>query len=513
MRKLKEVLRLHSLGLKQQQIAGSCSISQSTVHEYLKAARLAGIAWPVPEEWDQQRLQQALFSAPAGGSVQRKNPSPDFAAMRNELQTHRNLTLQLVWEEYRQSQPGGYAYSHFCELYRAWLKKQDWVLRQDHRAGEKLFVDYAGDTIPIWNPENSEVAFRAAIFVAAMGASSYTFAEATESQELRCWIGSHLRAFDFLGGVPEILVPDNTKTGVIKACRYEPDLNPTYRDMAEHYGVAVVPARPYKPRDKAKVEVGVQVVQRWIVAAVRKRKFFSLDELNLAIGELLVRVNRRPFRKRDGNRASLFAQLDQPALRSLPVDRYEFGTWQRIRVNPDYHVEVDQHFYSVPYGLVRESVDVRVTATTVEILHRGLRVTSHTRSFEANQATTIEEHRPKSHREYLAWTPSRILDYGRKVGPFTAEMVETILTQRHPDVGFRACMGILSLAKTYSEERLEAACARAVHCRAFHYPSVKSILKNELDRAPLPVRDQQRPAAKHENIRGAGYFDGPSTIQ
>ena len=253
MRKHKEVLRLHASGLKQQQIARSCSISQSTVHEYLKAATAAGIAWPIPADWDELRLQQELFGAAAPATAWRKNPPPDFAAIQQQLQTHRNLTLQLIWEEQRQSQPDSYGYSRFCELYRTWQKKREVVLRHDHRAGEKLFVDYAGDTVPIWNPENGEVSFRASIFVAVMGASSYTFAEATESQELRCWIGSHLRAFDFLGGLPEILVPDNTKTGVKKACRYEPDLNPTYHEMAAHYGVAVIPTRPYKPRDKAYV--------------------------------------------------------------------------------------------------------------------------------------------------------------------------------------------------------------------------------------------------------------------
>ena len=514
MRKHKEVLRLHSFGLTQQQIARSCSISQSTVHEYLKAAATAGVTWPIPAEWDEERLQQELFGAPASAAVWRKNPQPDFAAIQRELQTHRNLTLQLIWEEQRQSQPDGYGYSRFCELYRTWQKKRDVVLRHDHRAGEKLFVDYAGDTIPVWNPENGEVGFRAAVFVAVMGASNYTFAEATESQELRCWIGSHLRAFDFLGGLPEILVPDNTKTGVKKPCRYEPDLNPTYYEMAEHYGVAVIPTRPYKPRDKAKVEVGVQVVQRWIVAALRNRKLFSLDELNLAIGELLMHLNQRPFRKREGNRATLFAELDQPVLRALPIERYEFGTWKKTRVNLDYHVEVDRHFYSVPYTLAQEEVEVRLTSTRIEILQRGSRVTSHARSFEEYKATTIEAHRPKSHQQHLAWTPSKILDYGRKVGPCTTVMMETILATRpHPEMGYRSCLGILRLGKTYSDERLEAACQRAVRCRAFNYQSLKSILKNELDRVPLPAAIKPPPAAQHENIRGAGYFDGPPRIQ
>jgi transposase len=515
MRKHKEVLRLHSIGLTQQQIARSCSISQSTVHEYLKAAAAAGIAWPIPAEWDELRLQQELFGAAVSAAVAwRKNPPPDFAAIQRELQTHRNLTLQLIWEEQRESQPDGYGYSRFCELYRNWQKKLDVVLRHDHRAGEKLFVDYAGDTIPVWNPESGEVAFRAAIFVAAMGASNYTFAEATESQELRCWIGSHLRVFDFLGGLPEILVPDNLKSGVKKPCRYEPDLNPTYHEMAEHYGVAVIPARPYKARDKAKVEVGVQIVQRWILAALRKRKFFSLDELNLAIGELLIRLNQRPFRKREGNRVALFAELDQPALRALPIERYQFGAWLKTRVNLDYHVEADRHFYSVPYTLAQEEVEIRLTSTMVEILHRGTRIASHVRSFEEYKATTIESHRPRSHREHLEWTPSKILDYGRRVGPFTTEMMETILaTRRHPEMGYRSCLGILRLGKTYSEDRLEAACKRAVRCRAFNYQSLKSILRNELDRVTIPASSNEPSSAQHENIRGAGYFDSKPAIQ
>ena len=354
MRKLKEVLRLHSLGLSQHQIARSCSISQSTVHEYLSTAQAAGVKWPAPENWNDQQIERTLFPQRPAPAIWRKHPEPDWTQIHQELQTHKDLTLQLVWQEGRESNPDGYGYSRFCDLYRRWLKKLDLVLRQEHRAGEKMFVDYAGATIPIHNPESGEV-HPAAVFVAVLGASSYTFAEATTGQDLRNWIGSHMRAFEFFGGVAEVVVPDNLKSAVTHPSYYEPDLNPTYRDLGEHYGVAIIPARPYRARDKAKAEVGVQVVQRWVVAALRKRKFFSLAEVNQAIAELLVRLNQRPFRKREGSRATLFAQLDQPALKPLPAIRYQFGEWETARVNIDYHIEVERHYYSVPYAQGREN--------------------------------------------------------------------------------------------------------------------------------------------------------------
>jgi transposase len=322
MRKLKEVLRLHSLGLSQHQIARSCSISQSTVHEYVSAAQAAGVKWPLPENWDDQQIEQTLFPQRPAPAVWRKHPEPDWAQIHRELQTHKDLTLQLAWQEGRESNPDGYGYSRFCDLYRRWLRKLDLVLRQEHRAGEKMFVDYAGATIPMHDPQSGEV-HPAAVFVAVLGASNYTFAEATTGQDLRNWIGSHMRAFEFFGGVTQVVVPDNLKSAVKHPSYYEPDLNPTYRDLGEHYGVAIIPARPYRARDKAKVEVGVQVVQRWIIAALRKRKFFSLDEVNQGIAGLLARLNQRPFHKREGNRATLFAQLDQPALKPLPATRYQ----------------------------------------------------------------------------------------------------------------------------------------------------------------------------------------------
>lgn len=509
MRKLKEVLRLHSLGLSQHQIAHSCSISQSTVHEYISAAQAAGVGWPLPQDWGDQQIEHALFPQRPAPAVWRKHPEPDWAQIDQELRTHKDLTLQLVWQEQREANSDGYGYSRFCDLYRRWLKKLDLVLRQEHRAGEKMFVDYAGATIPIHDPQTGNV-HDAAVFVAVLGASSYTFAEATTGQDLRNWIGSHMRAFEFFGGVTEVVVPDNLKSAVTHPSYYEPDLNPTYRDLGEHYGVAIIPARPYRAREKAKVEVGVQVVQRWIVAALRKRKFFSLAEVNQAIAELLVRLNQRPFRKRPGTRATLFAQLDRAALKPLPAARYQFGEWEKAKVNIDYHIEVERHFYSVPYALVHQQVDVHFTGETVEILHRGVRVASHVRSWEVAKASTLPEHMPKAHQRHVGRTPSRLIEDAQQVGPVTAELVEAILAaKRHPEQGYRSCLGILRLAKTYPVERMEAAAQRCLRARAFNFQSMDSILKNQIDRLPLPDAPPSRPALEHGNIRGADYFDSP----
>jgi transposase len=511
MRKLKEVLRLHSLGLKQQQIARSCLIAQSTVHQYLKAAAAAGVSWPLPPDWDDRRLEQVVSGAPRPAVAWQKGARPDFDAIRRQLQTHRNLTLQLVWEEYREDHQRGYSYSRFCELYRNWERKLDVVLRQEYRAGEKLFVDYAGDKIPVYDSKTGEIDFEAPLFVAVLGASSYTFAEASRSQDLTCWIGSHIHALEFIHGVPEVVIPDNVKTGVKHPCRYEPELNATYRELAEHYAFAVIPTRPYKPRDKAKVEAGVQIAQRWIVAALRHRKFFQLGDLNGAIGELLDRLNGRPFRKRpDASRSSLFEQLDRPALKPLPAERYVIATWKKVKPNIDYHVEVDHHYYSVPYQLIGHELEARCTAGTVEIFHRGARVASHARSWVPYRATTIHEHRPKSHQAHLEWTPSRLINWAATVGPSTAKVVQAILESKpHPESGYRACLGILGLAKSFTPARLEAASERALLLGIYSYHSLKSILKHSLDRQPALDFDSERTGPNHDNIRGAQYYSQP----
>jgi transposase len=512
MRKLHEVLRLRfELKLSQRQIARSCSIGQATVYDYLRRAQAAGVIWPLPEDWDDARLEEALFGPSPRRIYESHRSIPDFALLHQELQSHRNLTLQLLWEEYRQNQTDGYSYTRFCELYQRWRRHLDVVLRQEYKAGEKLFVDYAGDTIPLFDSQGgSEPAF---LFVAALGASNYTYAEATASQGLKDWIGAHVRTFEFMQGVSELVIPDNTRTGVSRACRYEPDLNPVYQEMAKHYGVGVVPARPRRPRDKAKIESGVLVAERWILAALRHRKFFSLAELNQAIRELLEKLNHRPFKKRPGCRASLFEELDRPALKPLPAQRFELRDWAKARVNIDYHVEFGRHYYSVPYTLRGEMVEIRSTANTVEIYHHGHRVACHPRSHEPYKATSLNEHRPKSHQAYLAWPPSRLVSWAQSVGPFTAQLFTTILESKpHPEMGYRSCLGILRLGKRFTNQRLEAAAQRAVATGACSYRSVKSILQRSLDRQPLEVT-RSAPPLEHENLRGAAYFDSSPASQ
>jgi transposase len=506
MRKIKEVLRLHSLGLKQRVIARGCSIGQSTVSEYLKVAEAAGLDWDAVAQWDEPRLIAALMPQQPIPSPRNRLSEPDFATLHAELQQHKDLTLQLVWEEYRAVNPDGYHYSRFCELYKRWHRKLEVVLRQEHRAGEKLFVDYAGKTIGVKDPAADEIK-EAQVFVAVLGASNYSFAEATWTQGLADWIGSHIRAFEFFGAVPEIVVPDNLKSAVTKPCRYEPGVNRTYEEMAHHYGVAVIPARPFKPRDKAKVEVGVQVVQRWILAALRKRTFFSLGELNEAVAELLVKLNERPFRKREGSRRTLFESLDRPALRPLPAERYQYGEWKTARVNIDYHAEFDQHWYSVPYQLTQQQVEIHATVSIVEILHKGVRVASHARSRIPYKHTTIAEHMPKAHQQHVEWTPSRVIEWSAKIGPATARVVETILASKpHPQHGFRSCLGIIRLGDKYPHARVEAAARRAVAANVCSYRSMRSILEKGLDsQAPEPAPDPQ-PPIDHPNLRGPSYY-------
>jgi transposase len=514
MRHIKDVLRLRfELNLKQRQIARSCSIAVSTVNEFLKRAKGAGLAWPLPEGWDDARLETTLYPHPQQGSRPQRS-EPDFAAMHDQLRRHRHVTLQLLWEEYRESNPEGYRYSRFCELYQRWRRKLDVVMRQQHKAGEKAFIDWAGATIPIHDRGTGAV-WQAPLFVAALGASSYTWAEATRDQQMESWLRAHMHAFEFWGGVPALAVPDNTRTGVSKACRYDPDLNPTYQNFAMHYGFGVLPARPYKPRDKAIVESAVQVAQRWIVAALRHRTFFELEETNTAIRELLDRLNHRPFRKRlladpNASRATLFEALDKPALKPLPGEPFDMSEWLRARVNIDYHIAYDGNLYSVPYNLVHELVDIRSTPTAVEILHNGTRVASHVRSRGQGNTITNHEHRPKSHRAHLEWTPSRMVSWAQTIGPHTAQLFERIMADKpHPEMGYRACLGIIRLAAKYSPVRMEAAAERAVLTGACRYRSVESILKNSLDRQPLAETcpPPSSPPPTHDNIRGAEYFE------
>ena len=513
MRKLREVLRLRfELKLGYQQIGRSCSIGVSTVHNYLKRAEAAGVTWPLPEGWDEARVEAALFPR-REPTVGEKNPArtpPDFAAIHEQLRSSKYVTLQLLWEEYRQGNPEGYRYSRFCELYQRWRSKLDVVLRQEHKAGEKMFVDWAGATIPVHDRHTGEVR-QAPLFVAVLGASSYTWAEAMRDQQMESWLRAHVHAFEHFRGIPTLAVPDNTKTGVTKAHRYDPDLNPTYYNFALHCGFGIVPARPYKPRDKAKVENAVQVTQRWIVAALRHRKFFSLEELNEAIRALLDKLNHRPFRKKDGTRASVWEAVDKPALKPLPTEPFDLSEWSRARVNIDYHVAFDANFYSVPYNLVQEMVEIRSTPTTVEILHKGTRIASHLRHRGRGHSVTNDEHRPKSHRAHLEWTPSRMVHWAQTIGSHTARLFECVLHDKpHPEMGYRGCLGIIRLATKYSAQRVEAAAERALLTGACRYKSVESILRNSLDQVPLPPSLPPPPSSTpppHDNIRGSEYFE------
>lgn len=506
MRKIKEVLRLKwKHGCSNRQVARSCNISRSTVRDYVRRAETAGLSWPIDPELDDASVEGLLFPVQATAPPSHRQ-MPPMEYLFRELKK-KGVTLQLLWYEYKQENPDGYQYSQFCHLYRQWVKKLDVTLRQQHRAGEKLFLDYAGQSVPIIDRATGEI-HEAQVFIAALGASNYTFAEATLAQDLPSWIRSHVHAFEFFGGVAHILVPDNLKAGVTNPCRYEPDINPTYQELAEHYGTTVIPARPGKPRDKAKVESAVLVAERWILAALRNHTFFSLAELNKAIREKLTELNNRRFQKLNSTRKKLYETIDKPALKPLPAHRYEYAQWKKARVNIDYHVQVDRHYYSVPYQLVREQVDVRLTATTLEVLFKNRRVAAHKRSYVPGGFTTLKEHMPKSHQKYLQWTPSRIIKWAGKTGPNTEKLVTRILENRpHPEQGFRSALGIVRLGKHYTPERVEKASIRALGIGACSYKSVKSILKNGLDRQPLLFEHpQEAQSPSHHNIRGKHYY-------
>lgn len=506
MRKVREVLRLRfDLGLSERQIAKSAQASRSTIAEYLRRFAESGIVWPLPSDLADVTLEARLFPPrPALPNVLR--PVPDWPRVHHEMHK-KGVTLYLLWQEHKADHPEGFRYSWFCHHYREWAGKLDTVMRQEHLAGEKCFVDYAGQTMPVTDRHTGEIR-QAQIFVGVMGASNYTFAEATWSQNLADWIGSHVRMLDYFGAAPQMLVPDNLKSGVTRACRYEPDLNPSYLEFANHYGIAVMPARVRKPRDKAKVEGGVLIVERWILACLRNRTFFSLAELNTAISELLTRLNLRPFKKLPGCRQAVFRKLDYPAMQPLPANPYYFAEWKKARVNVDYHIEVESRLYSVPYALIGKQVDVRYTQGTIEILYRGERIASHARlQGGGSRYSTQTGHMPDKHRGMAEWTPERIQRWAASIGPQTAQLVGALMAQRrHPQQAFRSAMGIIRMGKLYGNERLEAACRRACVMNAVSYTSVESILKKRLDEVPLPADVQHTLPIAHANLRGAEYY-------
>ena len=502
-----EVLHLRlGKGLPLRVAASAGGVSVGAASGYCRRALAQGLGWPLPEGMDEAALLRALFP-PVAVSPRVSREALDCEGIHRELQ-RKGVTLQLLWQEYQERVPGGYKYSQFCELYRRWRGRQKVSMRQVHRAGEKMFVDYAGPTVRYFDRDAGKIC-EGQLFVAVLGASNYTYAEVTASQRQDDWIGSHVRAYEFFGGVPDLTVPDNLKGAVTHPCRYEPELNRTYQALGRHYGTVMLPARPSKPQDKAKVEVGVQVAERWILAVLRNRKFFSLAEINQAVRELLAKLNRRPMRTHAGrSREELFLEVDKPVMKPLPAAPYEHAEFRRATVNIDYHVVVEGNLYSVPYSLVRQPVDVRLTARTVEIISKYQRVAAHARLPPGTgRVSTIAEHRPKSHQAHAEWTPSRMIEWAGSIGEACRGVVKRILEDRpHPESGYRACLGIIRLAKGYGTARMEAACRRALACSTCSYQSINSILKHGLDMHPLPNPAAMIPPPPNATVRGACYY-------
>ncbi len=508
MRKIREILRLRfECQLSIRQISRSSRASVGAVNNYLSRFEASGLSWPLPDDMDDKALVNRLAPAPVT-CTESKMVDPDWQEVHQTLK-RKGMTKQLVWEEYCDVYPhNAYSDSQFCHRYRQWCGKQKRSMRQYHRAGEKLFVDYAGLTVPIVNKATGETA-PAQIFVAVLGASNYTFAEATRTQGSVDFIGSQVRAFQFFGGVPQLLVPDNLRSAVTKACRYDPDINRSYLHMAEHFGCSIMPARPYKPKDKAKAEVGVQLVERWILMRLRHHTFFSLSELNWEIRRLLEDLNNRPFRQQTGCRRRLFDELDKPALMPLPRHPFEHQEFKVARVNIDYHVQFSGHFYSVPHPLVKEEVEIRASHHTVQVLYKGKPVTSHVRQYAAGAFTTRTEHMPTRHQKQQQWTPGRLTDWAQKLGIDVLEFTRQLLnSKQHPEQAYRACLGLLNLEREYGAQRLNAACHRAMNSGGRRVANVRSILQSGLDKIPLEQQQEpeQRITIRHENIRGADFF-------
>jgi transposase len=507
MRKTKEILRqVLELGRSSRQVQASIGVCSTTVLSVVRKARAAGLlAWVDVEGQTEEALEALMYPPPAHS--RRPRPEPEWARVHAERKRP-GVTMELLHLEYLEQHPDGYLYSSFCEHYHEWARARGATMRQVHRAGEKLFVDYAGKKPCIWDSETGE-RIPVELFIAVLGASNYTYCEATCTQRGPDWIASHARAFTFLGGVPEGVVCDQLRSGVSTPCRYEPGIQRTYEELAQHYGTTVLPARPARPRDKAKVEVAVQIVERWVLARLRDEVFYSLDALNARIGELLEELNARQMRVYQASRRELFERLDRPALRPLPVEPFTFGEWKTAKVNVDYHIELDGHYYSVPHALIHQVIEARMTAATVEIYRRGVRIVSHRRSLTRGRHTTVSEHMPPSHQKHAQWTPSRMIGWAAKTGPHTKGLVEAILAGRHhPEQGYRSCLGILRLGRSYGDPRLEAACARALAVGARTYRQVESILRNGLDRLPLPGSEpEDKSPIDHENVRGPNYYN------
>lgn len=515
MRKIRDILRLHFLGgvRSSRQIGRAVGCGKTAVLDLLRRAPVLGLnTWADVEALDDERLEQRFYPGLAAVRGPGSSVQPDWSKIHEEMgRRDHQVTLALLWTEYKAESPDGYQYSRFAELYRQWAKQLSVVMRQHHRPGEKSFVDYC-DGIAITDARTGELA-PTQLFVGALGASSFTFAEATLSQALPDWLMSHVHMYEYFGGVTAITVPDNLRSGVKTADRYEAEINLSYRDLAEHYGTCIMPARVRKPRDKAKVEAAVLVAQRWILAVLRNRTFYSINELNFAIRELLEKLNSRVMRHVKQSRRDLFERLDRPALKPLPPARYEYSEWKKVRLNIDYHITYDNHFYSAPYVLTGAELWCRGSGATVEIFSKGKRVASHVRSFVKYDYTTDPAHRPASHREHAAWTPSRIIGWGKSMGAQTGALIEQVIAAKpHPEQGYRSALGIIRLADKFGKERLEKAAEKAIAIGSPSYRTVQTMLKRRMESVAVqavtssPAGEEQLELLAQENVRGGGYY-------
>jgi transposase len=503
MRKISEVLRLRwDLHASQREIANSCKIGQATVNEYLRRAKAANLTWPLPPDLTEEELERRLFPPPVAVPASAR-PVPDWAVVQKELR-RKGVTLLLLWEEYAGDDPNAYRYSWFQERYRQWEAIASPRLHIEHAPGDKLFVDYAGQTVDVLDKPTGEMR-KAQIYVATMGASNYTYAEATWTQTIPDWIASNIRALEFFGGAPRAIVPDNLKSGVKSADYYEPDLNPTFREWALHYGVAILPTRVRKPTDKGTVEKGVQMAEQRLLAPLRNRCFFSLEDLNAALRGLLDVLNLRDTRDLPASRKAMFEATDRPALRALPPQRFEEAVWSKATVHQDYHVDVERHYYSVHYTLIGEAVEVRLTSQIVEIFHKNARVASHKRSTVKYRCTTLPQHRPANHAFVLGVTDDWLLECAQRVGPRTHEVVRRALDEfEYPEEAYRRCQGLLRLARQNGSTAMEAVCAIALQSNVTGYRSIKAMLANL---AAEPHNQTAEPTPiQHDNIRGSDYY-------
>ena len=503
MKKIEEILRLkYESGLSNRAIAGACKISNSTVGEYLRRAKAAGISWPLGELGEDALYQKMFGEQPQ--LPEKAKPLPDWEEVRKELRK-KGVTLHLIWIEYIEKHPDGYQHTQFEEYYRRWKKANcEPIMHNTHVGGERMQVDYVGLKMQVTNPETGEVS-QVPVFVAELPASNYIYAEAQSSENQCNWNNGHVRAIEFFGGVVRIVVPDNLKTGITKPNYYEPDINPAYQELAEHYQFAVLPARVKKPRDKGKIENGVQNVERWVIAPLRNRTFFSLAEVNQAIREQVDRLNNKVMLAVGKTQRQEFEDLDQPNLRPIPEIPYEYAVRKTARVNIDYHVEFEKHFYSVPYSLIHQEVDLHVTEHMLEVFHKGKSVAIHARSFKPGRYSTLREHMPPNHQFMDRVNAKQLIHWAETVGPQTAALINATLQSRpFPEQAYRSCLGILSLAKKYPNSQMERACQAALEAQTFSYKAVKDELDWLTKQPALPVTPETLPA--HANIRGDKYY-------